>query len=259
MSWCDIGVNLTSSRYADPELVLRQAADADVRQIICIGTDVEESTASCSLARQYQGLYATAGVHPHYAKDVAPDYLQQIKQLAQQPEVIAIGECGLDFNRNFSPAEQQLKVFEQQLQLAVELQLPVFLHERDAFEQQIELLNTYRSQLVGGVVHCFTGNEQQLQAYLELDLYIGVTGWLCDPKRAGDLRQAIQHLPLERLMLETDAPYLLPKSIRPRPKNNHPMYLPVIAQEIANILEIELEKIQQHSYSNAKTLFNLHS
>jgi len=214
MPWFDIGINLTDRRYANKHELLAQAQQHDVGGLICIGTDIEGSQQSILLANQLPNVYATAGVHPHYAKDVEGDYLQKLKDLAADPKVIAMGECGLDFNRNFSPPAEQLQVFEQQLVLASELQLPVFLHERDAFEQQIQLLKKYRSELVGGVVHCFTGNERQIQAYLELDLYIGVTGWLCDPKRAGDLRHALKYLPLDRLLLETDGPYLIPKNVR---------------------------------------------
>ena len=255
--WFDIGVNLTDKCLSDPH-VIQEAFDANVGFLVATGTDIEESYKAADLASGYRGfVFSTAGVHPHYAKDVPADYIQSLRDLAQRPEVIAIGECGLDFNRNFSPADVQLKVFEQQLELAVELQLPVFLHERDAFEQQIGLLSKYRDKLVGGVAHCFTGDVKQIKGYLELDLYVGITGWLCDPKRGGDLREAAQHLPLERLLLETDAPYLFPKSLKSKSRTNVPANLPHIAEQLAELLDVELETLQQQVLKNSFSLFQL--
>ena len=257
MQWFDIGANLTDKRLADTQSLLHRSSEAGVDQLICIGANIEHSQQAIQLAKHHQEISATVGIHPHYAKDAPLDYLNLLRKLAVSPGVVAIGECGLDFNRNFSPKETQLAVFEAQLALAAELQLPIYLHERDAFDEQIALLRQYRPQLCSGVVHCFTGNTHQLEAYLELDFHIGITGWLCDPKRAKDLREAVKRLPLERLLLETDAPYLTPKSVRPRPKNNSPEYLPLIAQELSEIWDLELAKISQHSYSNALQLFNL--
>src|SRR5690606_18676647 len=177
--------------------------------------------------------------------------------LAHHPNVKAIGECGLDFNRNFSPKNVQLSVFEAQLELTAELKLPVFLHERDAFDQQINLLKKYRSRLVGGVAHCFTGNRAQMEQYLQLDLYIGITGWLCDDKRGSDLQTAIKHLPLERLLLETDAPYLAPKTLKPKVSTNEPCFLPEVARYFAEITQQPLASVIELSYANAQTLFNL--
>jgi TatD DNase family protein len=262
VSWFDIGVNLTDRRLP-LEGVLERAQEADVCKIVVIGGSLEQSTAAWQLARENQAiLYSTAGVHPHYAFDVAPDYLEQLQLLAMHKEVVAIGECGLDFNRNFSPRDVQLAVFEAQLQLAVEVQKPVFLHERDAFSEQIALLQKYRDKLVGGVAHCFTGSEEQMQSYLELDLHIGITGWLCDPKRGDELRQAVTHLPLNRLLLETDAPYLIPKTLdkaarRATSGNNEPCYLPHIAKHLAPLMAVTVDQLRLHSFQNACKLFRL--
>ena len=255
--WFDIGVNLADKRLSEPHII-HDAFDANVKFLAATGTDIDESHKAADIAACHPGfVFSTAGVHPHYAKDVADDYLQSLRTLAQRAEVIAIGECGLDFNRNFSPADTQLRVFEQQLELAVELQLPVFLHERDAFEQQIALLSKYRDKLVGGVVHCFTGDEKQIKGYLELDLYIGITGWVCDPKRGEDLREAVKHLPLERLLLETDAPYLFPKSLKTKSRTNVPANLPHIAEHVAGIMGVELQVLQSQVLKNSFSLFQL--
>lgn len=260
MSWFDIGVNLTDKRM-ELNAVVERARLASVNHILITGSNVEQSDEAAKIASQLpQMLASTAGIHPHYAAEATADYIQQLTRIALQTEVVAIGECGLDFNRNFSPRDVQLEVFEAQLQLACELKKPVFLHERDAFEQQILLLRKYRPQLVGGVAHCFTGNEAQMRAYLDLDLYIGVTGWLCDVKRGEALRQAVKKLPLERVLLETDAPYLLPKTLEKSEKkfthgNNEPYHLPHIAEHLAPLMDVSVEQLEQHSCLNACNLF----
>lgn len=259
MSWFDIGVNLTNERL-DIEPVVARAKDAGVVGMMLTGTSVSESHKALRVCLQYPNfLYSTAGVHPHYAVDVETDYLKQLRQIANNQQVVAIGECGLDFNRNFSPKQQQLDVFESQLSLAATLKKPVFLHERDAFAEQFELLSYYQSKLVGGVAHCFTGNVKQMESYLSLGLYIGVTGWLCDKVRGENLRQAVCQLPIERLLLETDAPYLRPKGLANNRKidkgNNEPAYLPFIGQQVAELKRIDLALVQQHSLVNSQTLF----
>ena len=261
MSWFDIGVNLGNERF-DVEAVLARSNAAGVSSMMLTGTSVAESQKALELCRQYPPtLYSTAGVHPHYASEFNQQAYAALFALCQAPQVVAVGECGLDFNRNFSTPQQQLHAFEQQLQLACELKLPVFLHERDAFDEQVRLLKKYRAKLVGGVAHCFTGNITQMQTYLELDLYIGITGWVCDLTRGLALREAVKSLPLNRLMLETDAPYLRPKGLANNRKldngNNEPAYLPYIAEQLAAICEIDIQLIKQHSYANSQALFGL--
>lgn len=255
--WFDVGVNLTDDRLSVKDVV-DNAKLSGVLKMAITGTTLEQSEKAIELARQYPGyLVTTAGVHPHYAKDVSDDYLIQLEALAQQPQVVAMGECGLDFNRNFSPQDQQIKVFEHQLILAAKLELPVFLHERDAFEQQYRLLKAHRPSLVGGVVHCFTGTREQILAYLELGFYIGITGWLCDPKRGKALREAVQYLPLERILLETDAPYLMPKTLKSKSRNNEPANLPHIAETLAGLLGVELSELKKQCFHNSLTLFQM--
>jgi TatD DNase family protein len=261
MSWCDIGVNFTDKRLAF-EPVLERALTADVSRIIITGTNINKSQQAIQLAQQYPDhLSATIGVHPHDASQFSVETMQELKTLARSKCVVAIGECGLDFNRNFSTPDEQLFAFEQQLKLACELGLPVFLHERDAFEAQIELLTKYSKELKGGVVHCFTGNIEQMNRYLDLDLYIGITGWVCDLKRGQTLREAVKSLPLNRVLLETDAPYLRPKDLANNRRvdngNNEPAYLPFIAEEVASLMGTDISTLQLASQANTQALFNI--
>ena len=259
LHWVDIGVNLTNNRFQNdlPE-VLARARDEGVAQLIVTGTDVEESNAAVRMAQAFSGrCYATAGVHPHHAKDWTESTADQLLALLQHPDVLAVGETGLDYNRNFSTPAQQRRAFEQQLELAVETQLPLFLHERDAIDDQIDLLARYRDRIVGGVAHCFTGSPEDLQRYLELDLYIGITGWVCDERRGKALQQALPLIPTERLLLESDAPYLLPRTLRPKPANgrNEPAFLAHIGQQVATLLDLSPQQLAQQTSTNAKRLF----
>lgn len=253
----DIGVNLTNKRFhQDLDDVLQRAVEVGVSGILITGTCELESAAALSLAEEYsEHCWCTAGVHPHDAANVSDDFINSLKHLASQDKVKAIGECGLDFNRNFSPQDKQIEVFSRQLQLAQDLALPVFLHERDAFEQQVEILQQYSD--LQGVTHCFTGTIEQMHRYLDLGLYVGVTGWLCDPKRGESLREAVKELPLEKLMIETDAPYLIPKGLPGKTRRNEPCYLPYIASAIAELKGVSIEAVAQASTQNAKSLFRI--
>ncbi|AXR05247.1 TatD family hydrolase [Salinimonas sediminis] len=255
MQWFDAGVNLLDARF-DVDEVIRRALDAGVERICAITTTPQEWQRAQALYTRYpQQLCYTVGVHPHYAKDVTTDDLQQLEVMAQQPGVVAIGECGLDFNRNFSPPDTQLVVFEAQLKIASKLNKTVYLHERDAFTAQLALLKQYPP--VAGIAHCFTGTEQQMHDYLAVGLYIGITGWLCDDKRGESLQQAVCSLPLERLILETDAPYLFPKNQRPRLKNNEPAMLPAIGRRLSELLGVPEQRISETSFANTMQLFRV--
>ena len=257
MSWFDAGVNLLDKRF-DVDEVIQRAKGAGVEKLCIITTHPSEWDAAAALYNKYPSHCCyTIGVHPHNAKDVTESDYQRLRELAQQEGCVAVGECGLDFNRNFSPQDVQLAVFEAQLDIAVSLNLPVYLHERDAFSEQVSLLTRYMPRLRGGIAHCFTGTTEQVEAYLSLGLYIGITGWVCDDKRGEDLRDAVKHIPLDRLILETDAPYLFPKTLRPRKRNNEPAYLPHIAQQLGEYLQVETDKLRISSYANTCELFSL--
>ncbi len=257
----DIGANLTNQRFhADLGAVLHRAQQAGVSQIIVTGTSAEASADALELVRRYPDyLRCTAGVHPHDAKSWNELTAAAIAQLARQAEVVAVGECGLDYNRMFSPEQDQLRCFEAQLQLAVELQKPVFLHERDAHDAFFGLLKRYRPSLQGAVVHCFTGTLAHMREYLDLDCHIGITGWVCDERRGDDLREAVKYLPANRLMIETDAPYLPPRHVRPKPagNRNEPMYLGPVLDTVAAICAIPAPELAAQVLTNTRAFFRL--
>jgi TatD DNase family protein len=261
----DIGVNLTNKRFdKDRGDVILRAKNQGVDKLLITGTSVVESQQALELCQHYQQkfpntLFSTAGVHPHDANGVSDDYLAQLAQLAKQPQVKAIGECGLDFNRNFSAPAQQLKIFKEQISLAAELTMPLFLHQRDAFSPWFEELKPFTDQIPAMVAHCFTGNKVELEQCIAADMYIGITGWLCDERRGKDLQDIIKLIPSNRLLIETDAPYLTPRTIRPRPKSsrNEPSYLPYIVQQIAAITAIDGDEIACQTSINARKVFNL--
>ena len=257
----DIGVNLTNKRFhKDLPDVIASAEQAGLCALIITGTDLAESAAAIELAQTAPDfLFATAGIHPHDAKTFERSSLEKLRQLASDPQVKAIGECGLDFNRNYSTPAEQEYAFVQQLELAVELQQPVFMHERDANQRFIELLKPYRAQLPNAVLHCFTGNKSDLLRCLELDLHIGITGWICDERRGTELVELVKLIPDNRLMIETDAPYLLPRSMRPKPKSsrNEPKYLPYIAQTVALAREQPLDILISNTQKTSQAFFNL--
>lgn len=257
----DIGINLTNKRFdKDLKLVIKNAQLAGVNRLIITGTSIEESQQALTLCLQYPNyLYCTAGIHPHDAKIFNESSLEILRELAKNAQVKAIGECGLDFNRNFSTPKEQEYAFVQQLALAVELQLPVFMHERDANSRFITLLKPYISQLPNAVLHCFTGSQADLERCLALDLHIGITGWICDERRGTELVELVKLIPENRLMIETDSPYLLPRSMRPKPKSsrNEPKYLPYIAQAIANARGESFKQLVQQTEQNSKLFFKL--
>jgi TatD DNase family protein len=240
MQLIDIGVNLTHASFTDQHQALfERALAAGVCQMVLTGTSLSESQHALSLCQQLdatgQRLFSTAGIHPHAAQHWSGDELRGLRNLLHMPWVRAVGECGLDFNRDLAPRPMQEKVLEEQLALAAELRMPVFLHERDAHTRLLQILRSYREQLPAAVVHCFTGDQRALFAYLDLDLHIGITGWICDERRGHHLHSLVREIPSNRLMLETDAPYLLPRTLRPKPKNgrNEPAFLPEVLREVA--------------------------
>ena len=252
----DIGVNFTNKRFdKDRSDIIQRAKKNKVSGFLVTGTNIEESKKALDLCQQFPNyLNCTAGVHPHDADHVSANYLEEITELARHHQVKAIGECGLDFNRNFSAPEQQLQVFQQQIDLAVVLKLPLFLHQREAFEPWLELLKPALGKVPAMVSHCFTGNKKELERCLAADMYIGITGWLCDERRGQELRDIIKYIPLNRLMIETDAPYLTPRNIRPKPKSsrNEPSYLPYVVQTYAELTGLSSEIIIQQSTINAQ-------
>jgi len=257
----DIAVNLSSSKFKEQqdEIVARAQA-ANVGAMIALGCSLDGSEQALTLAQRFPNVvYATAGIHPHDASSFTEQSIAALRHLAQQPEVVALGECGLDYNRDFSPRPIQRQAFEAQLQLAIELNMPVVMHQRDAHGDFIELISRYRSQLTDVVLHCFTGTKAELIDCIELDLHIGITGWICDERRGLELKEIVALIPDNRLMIETDAPFLLPRNLKPKPKSrtNEPAFLPHIAAEIAQARNQELNVLSRHCLATTQKFFKL--
>ncbi|HUO18472.1 MAG TPA: TatD family hydrolase [Steroidobacteraceae bacterium] len=256
----DIGINLGHDSYdADRDAVLERARAAGVVQMMVTGATLAGSREAAVLARQHPGvLFATAGVHPHHAAELGAADMDELGALAAAPEVVAVGECGLDYFRDFSPRAAQRAAFHRQLELAARLGKPVFLHQREAHADFLAILREHGPRH-RGVAHCFTGGAAELEAYLELGLAIGITGWICDERRGAHLVPLVRAIPAGRLLLETDGPYLLPRDLTPRPatRRNEPAFLPHIAAVVARARGEPLASLAHSSTQAARALFGL--
>jgi len=261
MELIDIGVNLTNSRlYHNRNKLKEQAIQAGIHHQIVTGTCLESSIKALQICQEDPDYYScTVGCHPHDAKDFRDTHLAQLKDLANSKSAVAIGECGLDFNRNYSPQDVQVEVFQQQINLACQSEMPLFMHQRDAHETLVRILKPFLGKYINGVVHCFTGDKHELKDYLDLGLYVGITGWLCDERRGQELQEALRYAPLDRIMFETDAPYLLPRTIRPRPKSNAnvPANLPWVVSKAAQICNQSETELASICTENSRRFFNL--
>lgn len=258
----DIGINLAHDSFdRDRDAVIARAHAAGVVQMVVTGATLAGSIRAVALAHEHPGrLFATAGVHPHHASELDETALAELAALARQPEVVAVGECGLDYFRDFSPRAAQRQAFHRQLELALQIGKPVFLHQRDAHEDFLAILREHAAAW-RGVAHCFTGGEDQLHAYLELELAIGITGWICDERRGAHLLALVPKIPAARLLLETDGPYLLPRDLpsKPASRRNEPAYLPHIAATVARARGETLAALARSSSESARRLFGLPS
>lgn len=255
----DIGLNLAHDSFEhDRDEVVAAAVAVGVRHMVITGSTLASTRAAVDIVRKAPEMFrATAGIHPHHARDFHDAGLHELRGLLAAPEVGAAGECGLDYFRNFSPHADQERVFRLQLELAAESAKPVFLHQRDAHDAFMAILRDYLPRLAGGVAHCFTGDERELRDYLSLGLSIGITGWICDERRGAHLREVVRLIPLDRLMLETDAPYLLPRDLEPRPKSrrNEPRYLPHVLETVAGCRGEDAATIAAATTRNALAFF----
>lgn len=258
----DIGANLTNKSFEqDLSEVLQRASSKGLEHIVVTGTNIQESQKAIDLCLTYPDLLScTAGVHPHDAKDVAPDWLERLEQLQTCKQVVALGETGLDFNRNYSPRDTQISVFKAQLELACKLNKPVFIHDRDSNGEMLAILKGYRDKLPAVVIHCFTGSKQELIAYIDSGFYIGITGWVCDERRGKTLQSLLPLIPDAKLMLETDAPWLIPRGMHSKPKIKNrcePEHLLFIAEKVAALRKQTVQEIQAISTANARLFFDL--
>jgi TatD DNase family protein len=261
MELIDIGCNLTHDSFdSDREQVLERAHEVGVVQMIVTGASADGSKMALDLAREHPGeLFATAGIHPHRASDFTDETETLLRSLAEHDEVVAVGEAGLDYFRDFSPRDIQRDVFQRQLQIGIDSQLPLFLHLRDAHADFHQILSEVRDQLSDVVVHCFTGSREELRDYLDLDCFIGITGWICDERRGTHMKEYLSEIPARRLMVETDAPYLKPRNLRPRVKShrNEPRWLPWIVGTLAAVRDEHPEKLAAQTTENARRFFRI--
>lgn len=279
----DVGANLTNKKFSrDLESVIQRAKDAGVKKIMVTGASLKASKEALRLTRIYPGtLYSTAGIHPHDAKSWTEEYDEDLREIAHNAECVAIGECGLDYNRDFSSPETQREVFEKQVKIACDLHKPLFLHERDAHEDLLSILLKYEDQLPATVIHCFTGTVEQAQKYLQMGFYLGLTGYLCKDKSDTGVRKLLEDglIPLEKLLVETDAPFMYPntrasklpahvkEALTERSltflhryctfQRNEPCSLPAIVEMIAAFMKKSPEEVALATAFNALKLFGL--
>lgn len=257
----DIGVNLINKSFRnDLDEVITRATEAGVNKMVATGTCLNVSKESYNLALKYPGtIYSTAGIHPHDASSFDENTIDALKDLLVHPEVVAVGECGLDFNRDFSPRDKQEEAFKQQIALAVETGKPLFLHQRDAHEKFMSILSEFNLSMTPVVVHCFTGTEEECLDALNAGFHIGITGWICDERRGFHLKDFVAKIPLDKLMIETDCPYLLPRNLRPKPKKgrNEPAFLGHIAGEIAEVYGMPVEEFINSVTETSEKFFGL--
>ncbi|XP_046402077.1 3'-5' ssDNA/RNA exonuclease TatD [Ischnura elegans] len=279
----DVGANLTNKKFSrDLDSVIQRAKDAGVKKIMVTGASLKASKEALRLTRIYPGtLYSTAGIHPHDAKSWTDEYDEDLREIACNPECVAIGECGLDYNRDFSSPEVQREVFEKQVKIACDLHKPLFLHERDAHEDLLKILQKYEDQLPATIIHCFTGTVEQAQKYLEMGFYLGLTGYLCKDKSDTGVRKLLEDglIPLDKLLVETDAPFMYPntrasklpthvkEALKERSltflhryctfQRNEPCSLPAIVEMIAAFMKKSPEEVALATAFNALKLFGL--
>ena len=264
-TYIDIGINLTNKQFQnDTDDIVQDALDADVTKMILTGTSVRNSEESAKIARQYPGvLYATAGIHPHDAKSFDNQSIAKLRKLLEQQQVVSVGECGLDFDRDFSPRDKQEACYKAHLELAAEIQKPLFLHERAAFNRFMSITSEYLPQLPKAVVHCFTGTLPEAKTYLDNGLYLGFTGAVSDVKRFAHLKEVIQYVPLDRMMIETDAPFMLPKNVptsllkKYHERRCEPAFLPYVAGTVAQFKGISLDKVAEQTTLNSREFFGI--
>ncbi|MBR6027670.1 MAG: TatD family hydrolase [Clostridia bacterium] len=256
MKYYDIGLNLFCRQFPDPDAIMRGAEAAGVRCILT-GSDARENALVDEWTRTHPGVWGTAGIHPHNAdRASAEDFAAIRRMLRENPAIVAVGECGLDWNRMFSTRENQLRCLEEHLAIAEETGKPLFLHEREAAADFTAVFRSHPNLCRRAVVHCFTGDRATIETYLDMGFHIGITGWICDDRRAGDLREAVKSLPLDRLMLETDAPYLTPR-VRGLSRVNVPENIRYVASGLAACMGVEEDVLIRAARANTERFFRL--
>lgn len=257
VKYYDIGVNLFNKQYSNPEAITEQAAKENV---VCIltGTGMAVNKKVDSFTKDHITTYGTAGIHPHNADKTRKEDFEKLEQmLRQNDKLVAVGECGLDYDRMFSTKENQIRCLEKHIVLAEKVRKPLFLHERMASSDFIKRFSKHREICKKSVVHCFTGDKDTLHTYLEMGFYIGITGWICDDRRGKELREAVKLIPLDRILVETDSPYLVPENVPNLSRINVPGNIKYVVKELSKYMGVEETTLTKCARENTKRFFNI--
>ena len=256
IKYYDIGLNLFCRQFPDPEKVIQRAATAGINCILT-GTDMKENQRIDTFIKTHE-VYGTAGIHPHNADSAKKEDFDLLETLLTgNDRMVAVGECGLDFDRMFSTRENQIRCLEKHIVLAEKLDMPLFLHERSSAEEFVRRFKKHPEICKKSIVHCFTGDKRTLEQYLEMGFSIGVTGWICDDRRAKELREAVRVLPLDRVLIETDAPYLTPRNVPGLDRTNVPENIVYVARDLAKYMGVEEQVLIQRARENTERIFGL--
>lgn len=254
ITYYDIGLNLFCRQFRNPEKII---ADAWSEGVCCIltGSDMKSSAQTDKFVRHHD-TYGTAGIHPHNADSARKEDFERIEQmLLANPKLVAVGECGLDYDRMYSTRENQLRCLDHHIMLAEQLGKPMFLHERDAAKDFAARFQKHPEVCARSVVHCFTGDRKTVERYLEMGFSIGITGWICDDRRADALRKAVSAIPLDRVLLETDAPYLTPRNVSGLDRTNVPQNVKYVARELAKYMGVDEQELMARAKKNTERIF----
>jgi TatD DNase family protein len=238
----------------DRQEVLERALQSGITHIITIGIDLPSSLKALELANVYDFIYSSVGYHPHNSNNIDQQALKELGKMVSEPKIIAWGEIGLDFYRRYSPPDLQMEAFKRQLEMAIDFDLPVIIHDRDAHEELLTILQKVGKGKRKGVIHCFSGNYDLAMALIEMGYYISIPGTVTY-KNALQVQDVASRIPLERILLETDAPFLAP--VPKRGKRNEPLFVTYTAQMIAELRNMDFKEVAHQTSENAKRLFNL--
>lgn len=256
MKYYDIGLNLFCKQFPEPEKIIREAGNCGVCCILT-GTDAKENRQIDEFVKTHEA-FGTAGIHPHNADRAKQEDFQEIERiLSENPKVVAVGECGLDYDRMFSTKENQIRCLEKHIVLAEKLDKPLFLHERSAADDFVKRFKKHPAVCEKSVVHCFTGDKATLDKYLSMGFSIGITGWICDEKRSKELREAVRLIPLDRILVETDAPYLTPKNVSGLGRVNIPGNIVYVVRELAKHMKVEEDILTEYARKNTERIFHI--
>lgn len=256
VKYYDIGLNLFCKQFREPEEVLREAGRHGVYCILT-GTDMKENAKIHDFVKTHDA-FGTAGIHPHNADRAKQEDFKLMEEiLSENEKIVAVGECGLDYDRMFSTKENQIRCLEKHIILAEKLDMPLFLHERSAADDFVKRFKKHPDICTRSVVHCFTGDKRTLENYLSMGFSIGITGWICDDRRGKELREAVSMIPLDRILVETDAPYLTPKNVEGLDRTNVPQNIKYVVKELAKHMKVSEEVLMENARKNTERVFGI--